>query len=309
MTVLVVGSFNERVKREIEGIFPEAWQLHIAAEPESARRLPEAEVLIPEHSKVDAGLLELAPRLRLVQTGAGYDNVDIAACAARGISVCCAAGVNAGAVAEHVMALMLAFFKNIPYLDSCMKSRADAGGIDYRGGELAGRTMGVIGLGGTGSRTAALCLAFGMRVLGCSRRGLAPPGVEPVSLEELLRLSDVVSVHVPLTAQTRRLLSAASFELMRPGVLLINTSRGAVIDEAALTEALARGRIAGACLDVFEHEPLSADSPLRDMPNVLLTPHTAGLPDGPGFHAGRYRFFRRNIEKFLSNQIPDCLIT
>ena len=305
MNVLIIGSFPETARNRIEALFPGGWTLHIAPPEDAARYLPQAEVVIPEHIRINSEFLDRAPKLRMVQTGAGYDNVDVEACTGRGIRVCNAAGINAQAVAEQTMALLLSYYKNIPCLDSFMKARREEKELSYSGGELAGKTVGIIGTGNIGRRVASCCQAFGMHVLGYSRRNDAVSGIGMVGLEELLRRSDVISVHVPLTEETRGMLGRGEFEKMKRSAVLINTSRGAVIDEEALAEALRSGRIAGACLDVFEQEPLSRNSPLRDLENVLLTPHTAGFPDGVKYHEGRYRFFARNIERLAAGQRPE----
>ena len=305
MKVVIVGSFSERARENMAACFPAAWTVRVAA-PENARReLADADALIPEHSPVDAALLEAAPRLRMIQTGAGYDNVDLDACAERGIRVCSAPGINANAVAEHVMAFLLCWYKNILYLDSFLRQGRPEEALRYTGAELGEKTVGVVGLGHTGRAVAAYCRAFHMRVLGCSPRPAAPEGVERCTLDRLLRESDVVTLHVPLRADTRRLLGAEAFEAMKPDALLINTSRGAVVDERALIQALRDGVIGGACLDVYEEEPLPPDSPLRTLPNVVLTPHTAGLPNGEKFHKKRFDFYAYNIRRFFAGEDPE----
>ena len=305
MKTLIIGFFPEEVREKIRSCFPVGWDLRIAAPEEAARELAEAEILIPEHLSVDEALLDRAPRLRFVQTGAGFDNVDLAACARRGITVCGAPGINAGAVAEHVMAFLLCWYKNLLYLDGSLKAHRAVPELCYTGAELAGKTIGIVGLGHVGRRLAALCHAFGMRVLGCSRIAEGVPGVEPCGMDVLLRKSDIVSLHVPLSEETRGLIDAAALEKMKPDALLVNSSRGAVVDEAALIRALREGAIAGACLDVYAEEPLPVDSPLRELPNVILTPHTAGFPDGVGFHRRRYAFFAENICRFVAGEVPD----
>lgn len=304
MNVVIIGDYPPAVRDRILGAFPADWSVHIAPPAEAGPWLREAEALIPKHIPVGPALLDQAPGLRVIQTGVGYDNIDIPACTCRGIQVCSAAGVNADAVAEHVMAMLLCWYKNIAYLDAFMKERKDPSLLQYTGGELGGKTIGLIGLGAVARRVAGYCAAFGMRVLGYSRR-TAVPGVEAADLETLYAESDVVSLHVPLTAGTRGLIGEKALSRMRPGALLINTSRGAVIDEKALIGALRSRRIAGACLDVYEQEPLAMDSPLRDLPNVLLTPHTAGLPDGVRFHEKRYRFFADNLARVLNGETPE----
>ena len=305
MNILIIGQFPESTKKNMVRLFPDSWRVQIASPEDSVRYLEDAEVVIPEHIKVDAQFLDRAPQLRLVQTGAGYDNVDIEECTKRGVRVCNASGVNAIAVAEHVMALLLGYYKNIPYLDSFMKSHRSEEDLDYVGGELDGKTIGIVGTGNIGRKVASYSHAFGMHVLGYHHRGIASPEMEMVGWEELFRRSDIVSIHVPLSAETQGRIGSAEFENMKRTALLINTSRGAVIDENALVEALKTGEIAGACLDVYTEEPLALDSPLRDMKNVILTPHTAGLPDGVKFHINRYRFFIRNIKKVMTGEQPE----
>ena len=212
------------------------------------------------------------------------------------------AGINLVACDTN---LLLGWYKNIVPLDRCL--REGRGTPDYTGSELAGKTVGVVGLGAIGRRVARYCLAFDMRVLGYSRRPVELPGVEPADLDTLFRESDVVTLHVPLNGETRHLVGRAAFAKMKSDALLINTSRGAVVDEARLIRALEEHTIGGACLDVFEEEPLPDDSPLRRLPNVLLTPHTAGLPDGVKFHEKRYRFFARNIARAFAGETPENL--
>lgn len=214
--------------------------------------------------------------------------------------------MTAHAVAEHVLAFVLCWYKNLIYLDGFKKAHGDESGLDYTGLELAGKTIGLIGLGHIGQRVAELCRAFDMQVLGYSRDVREVPGVERASLVELCRTSDIVSIHVPLTDDTRHMVNAEVFQLMKRSTVLINTSRGAVVDEKQLVEALVSSQISGACLDVYENEPLKQDSPLRDMERAVLTPHAAGLPDGAKFHKKRYEFFARNIQKVMGGGRPDC---
>ena len=305
MKVLIAGAVEDCAKDRLAACFPADWTVRVTGPEVPAEALCDADALIPEHLRVDAALLDKAPKLRFVQTGAGYDNVDLAACTARGVQVCSAPGVNANAVAEHVMAFLLCWYKNLLYLDGFMKSGRSAGELRYTGAELSGKTIGLVGLGHVGRAVAAYCRAFDMRVLGCSPRPFELDGVEPRDLDSLLRESDIVSLHLPLKDDTRHLIDARVLESMKPDALLINTSRGAVVDEAALAEALRAGRIGGACLDVYEDEPLPEDSPLRRLPNVILTPHTAGFPDGVQFHKKRYAFFAQNIRRFFEGGIPE----
>lgn len=302
MNLLIIGDYPVAPQARMRAAFPTEWQVTIAAPDACAPYLADAEVVIPEHVLVDDAFLAQAPRLRFVQVGAGYDNVDLAACSRRGVQVCNAAGLNADAVAEHVMALLLCHYKNICPLNQFMHTGGSAPLPDYHGGELSGRILGLVGLGHIGRAVAVRAQAFGLRVLGWSYRLIEIPGVAPVSLSQLFAESDIVSLHVPLKANTRHLIDDAALAQMKPGALVINTARGGLIDEAALVRALQRGTISGACLDVFAEEPLPADSPLRQLDNVILTPHTAGYPDGPKFHAKRIAYFAANIQRWLSGE-------
>lgn len=307
MKVVVAGEYPLSCLKKIKACFPEDWDVAIVSPDAAFPALSDTDALIPEHLRVDASLLDQAPRLRIIQTGAGYDNVDIAECSRRGIVVCNAAGINANAVAEQVMAFMLCYYRNIALLDRYMK----AGGVGvpaYRGGELRGKTVGVVGLGAVGSTVARLCLAFGMRVIAVSRSGKALDGVELVPMDTLLRQSDIVTLHVSRNDATRGMIDGAALSAMKSDALLINTSRGGIVDEAALIDALMTGQIGGACLDVFAAEPLPIDSPLRSLPNVLLTPHTAGYPDGAKFHESRYCFFADNIGRAMRGEEPESRI-
>lgn len=304
MNLLIIGDYPVATQARMRAAFPTEWQITIAAPDACAPYLADAEVVIPEHVLVDDAFLAQAPRLRFVQVGAGYDNVDLAACSRRGVQVCNAAGLNADAVAEHVMALLLCHYKNICLLNQFMHTGGSAPLPDYHGGELSGRTLGLVGLGHIGRAVAVRAQAFGLRVLGWSYRPIQVPGVTPVSLPQLFTESDIVSLHVPLTDDTRQLIDTAALAQMKPGALLINTARGGLIDEAALVRALQRGTISGACLDVFAEEPLPAESSLRQLDNVILTPHTAGYPDGPKFHAKRIAYFAANIQRWLAGDEP-----
>ena len=306
MNLVIIGRCSADTAARIRAFFPPDWKVALTGPDDLC--LQDAEALIPEHLPVSAALLDRAPKLRMIQTGAGSDNVDLAECTRRGILVCSAAGVNAAAVAEHTMALILGWFKNIVYLDTFLKARRDSRELCYSGGELLGKTAGIIGLGAIGQRVAALCQAFGMNVLGYSRHPKCIQGVENVRLEELLERSDVVSLHVPATPETRHLMDRQAFRRMKPSAVLVNTARGSVVHEADLIEALRRHQIAGACLDVYEEEPLPQASQLRSLPNVLLTPHTAGYPDGVRLHAGRYSFFAGNLQRAWRGELPENLL-
>ena len=214
--------------------------------------------------------------------------------------------MNANAVAEHVMAFILSWYKNINYLDSYLKSHLDERDLNYNGAELSEKTMGIIGLGNVGKKVAEYCNAFHMKVLGYSHKPFDIAGVQQKDLDGLYQESDIVSIHIPLNESTRHMIDYHVFKKMKSDAVLINTSRGAVINQEQLTLALMQGSIGGACLDVYEDEPLDMDNPLRDLKNVILTPHTAGLPDGVKYHKKRYDFFISNINKVMNGELPEC---
>ena len=308
MKVVITGFFPDAAKDRIIESFPSAWTVRIVMPDEAEQELTDADVLIPEHILINDEILQKAPKLKLVQTGAGYDNVDLCACTMHGVQVCNAAGVNANAVAEHVMAFILCWYKNIVKLDRFLKMDSDEGGLSYCGAELTEKTIGLVGFGHVGKKVAEYCNAFHMNVLVCSRKPTGAAGIEQRDLDSLVRDSDIVSLHVSLNESTRHMINADVLAKMKSDAVLINTSRGGVIDEPQLLHALQKGLIGGACLDVFEDEPLRPDHPFRSLENVILTPHTAGLPDGVKYHRKRYEFFVRNIERVMNNEIPDCRI-
>ncbi|CAB3893673.1 hydroxyacid dehydrogenase [Achromobacter deleyi] len=241
-------------------------------------------LIVRNRSQVDAALLAAAPRLRAVgRLGVGLDNIDLPGCAARGIQVVPATGANARAVAEYVIGTVLALLRG------AYASSADVAAGRWprtalsQGLEAHGRTLGVVGFGGIGQLTARLAAGLGMRIVACdaalpaTHPVWAESGVTPLPLEALLAQADAVSLHVPLNADTRHLLNADRIRGMRPGAILVNTSRGGIVDEAALAAALRMGHLRGAALDVFDQEPLPGGGPLADAPNLILTPHIAGL--------------------------------
>lgn len=308
MKILLVGYFNETSKTKIVRCFPKDWDIVIVPPgKEMLHHMEDCQVLIPEHVKVDSSLLSMAKNLKLVQTGAGFDNIDIDACTQFGVWAANSAGVNAQAVAEHVMVLILSYYKNIPFLDSFMKNKINEDELAYTGSELAGKTIGIIGLGAIGKKVAKFCQVFDMNVLSYVRNPVVQSDsfIKIVDLDTLLSASDIISVHIPLNQQTKQLINRSTFKKMKDSALFINTARGGIVNEKDLIDALKNNDIAGACLDVFESEPLSLDSELRELDNVILTPHTAGMPDSRKFHKKRYDFFVNNIKRVENGKEPE----
>jgi len=235
-------------------------------------------LLVRSATKVDARLLAAAPHLRIVaRAGTGVDNVDVDAASARGILVVNAPGANSISVAEHACALMLALARSVPAADHAMKA-AKWEKKKFIGTELRGKVLGIAGLGRIGQEVARRAHAFGMRVVAhdpyISKEIAAANGVELMSLDEVCAAADYLTLHLPATAETRRIFNDERFARCRPGIRIVNTARGELIDEAALRRALDRGIVGAAALDVFEREP-PTDWSLAQLPQVIATPHIA----------------------------------
>jgi len=259
--------------------------------------------VIAPHFQVSPALLERMPHLVAVSSnGAGYDTVDVDACTGQGIAVVNQSGGNKEGVAEHALAMMLTLSKRIIETDRRMRAGPGIPRNEYIGRELLNRTVGVIGIGNVGGRVAQLCGGlFNMRVLAydpyLTGAQIKARGAEKVELDDLLRQADFVSVHCPLTRQSRGMMGASQFALMRPDAWFITTARGFIHDERALAEALATKRIAGAGLDVWEDEPPPHDHPLLVFDNVLVSPHTAGATEES----------RENMARFAAEQVLEIL--
>jgi phosphoglycerate dehydrogenase-like enzyme len=248
-----------------------------ANEDELIERVADAEVILNIRSsqRFNERVLAACPRLRLISVwGTGTDHVDLAAAARGGVAVTNTPGVAARSIAEHALALLFAVARRIPAVDTTTRRGEWARGQSV---ELYGKTCGVIGLGAIGSRFAQLAAGIGMRTIGWTMHPRPVPGVEMVQLDDLLATSDVISLHLRLSPETTSFLGPREFARMKTSAILINTARGAIIDEAALVESLRTGRLAGAGLDVFATEPLPAVHALTALPNTVLTPHCAGV--------------------------------
>jgi len=235
-------------------------------------------LLVRSATKVDARLMDASPGLRIIaRAGTGVDNVDVAAASARGILVVNAPGANSISVAEHACALMLALARSVPAADHAMKS-AKWEKKRFLGTELRGKTLGIAGLGRIGQEVAQRARAFGMRVVAhdpyISSDVAAGLSVELMSLDDICANADYLTLHLPSTAETRHLFNDARFARCKPGIRLINTARGELIDEAALRRAIESAIVGAAALDVFETEP-PADWSLAQLPQVIATPHIA----------------------------------
>jgi phosphoglycerate dehydrogenase-like enzyme len=245
------------------------------------REMRDADVLLHVLEPVTAAVIDAAPRLKLIQKiGIGVNTIDLDAARRRGVAVCNMPGTNTQAVAEMTLLLMLATLRCLSLLDEL--TRAGQGWGFERElpddlGELSGRTVGLLGFGAVARRLVPMLQAIGAKVVYSSRRPAADSPVAFLPFRELLPVVDLLSLHLPLTADTTGMIDAAALTAMKRGSVLVNTARGPLVDEAALCAALMSGHLRGAGLDVFSREPVSPDDPLLRLPNVVVTPHLAWL--------------------------------
>jgi (S)-sulfolactate dehydrogenase len=253
-----------------------------------ARLLKEAAsadaIIVRNRTQVRGDLLAALTKCRVVgRLGVGLDNIDVPACEARGMKVIPATGANALSVAEYVIASAMLLMRGAYQSTSAVAAGQWPRNALSNGREIAGKTLGLIGFGSIGQLTARLAQGLGMQVvafdamLNTGHPAFASSGVRGVALDELTATADVVSLHVPLVDSTRNLFDASRIASMKKGAVLINTARGGIVDEAALAAALKGGALGGAAIDVFDQEPLPASEHFKDCPNLLLTPHIAGV--------------------------------
>ena len=246
-----------------------------------AERLQGADAVICNKTCITAEIMTACPDLKYIGLFAtGFNNIDVAYAADHGVTVCNVPGYSTEAVAQHSFALLLAI------TNRCHEYNQTVAAGDWIRSrtftyfpipltELCGKTMGIVGYGAIGRRVGDMARAFGMEVLVCGRRPIRDTDVEQVPFEELLRRSDVVSMHCPLNADSEGMMNADAFAMMKPGAIFINTARGGLVDEHALREALDSGHLMGAGLDVLQIEPMAEDCPLLGAPNCIITPHIA----------------------------------
>ncbi|HEX3177506.1 MAG TPA: NAD(P)-dependent oxidoreductase [Methylomirabilota bacterium] len=279
-------------------------------EQELIRRIDRARVAINirAHARFTDGVFAACPQLKMISIwGTGTDNIDLEAAGRRGITVCNTPGVNAFAVAEHTLTLMLAAGRKIARIDHEMRAGAWPREMLT---QCLGKTAGVFGTGAIGARVATLARAIGMDVLAWSARGdeahVRSLGARPASKDEILRTADFVSLHIRLTPETRGFLGRKELSLMKRSAILVNTGRGALVERDALLDALANKKIAGAGLDVFHDEPLKAGDPILGFDSVVLSPHNAGQTPEV-IRDGLLRAVR-NVESFLKGSPTDVVV-
>lgn len=252
-----------------------------AAGAELERSLADAEILLHVLHPVTDEMMAAAPGLKLVQKiGVGLDAIDLDAAKARNIAVCNMPGTNTQAVVELTLGLMLSVLRAIPALDRQLQQQRQWSlplSAQAKFGEISGKAVGLVGYGKVAQRLAIVLEALGAEVLINTRGPVSPAIGSWVEKNELLEKADIISLHIPETPDTRHWFDANAFARLKPGAILVNTARGALIDEIAMADALHSGRLAGAGLDVFANEPLSANDPVLSAPNIIATPHIAWL--------------------------------
>ena len=275
------------------------------------------QVLVSEYIPVTARVFKKVQGLKgVIAYGAGYDHIDLTGAARQGVIVCNCRGENAQAVAEFTFGILLCLMRKIHLADRYIREggwgRTDPASLPdwVAGAELKGKTLGIIGLGQIGYRVARIARGFGMRNLAYDPFALPPevnpPAAEKTTWEQLIQEADIITLHVPLTPATEKMINSQTLERMKPGIWLVNTSRGRVIDEPALLEALKKKRIAGAALDVFAREPISGDHPFAKLENVILSPHLGAITQEAGERLSAS--VARQVREILEGQTPECVI-
>ncbi len=266
-------------REELAKIGAELRALHCKTEEEVAASCQDADALLVTYVKVGRTALAALPRLKvIVRTGVGYDSVDVTAATERKVVVANVPDYCISDVAEHTLALMLSVWRRIGELDQLV--RTQGWGLPIKPVfRLEGKTVGLLGLGRMGQAVATRAKGFGVRLMAFDpyvpREVFASLGVQPATLEEVLRAADVLTIHSPLTAETRGLICERTLRLMKPSAVLVNTARGGLVKTEDLARGLKEGWVAGAALDVLDVEPLPRDHPMRGLPRVLITPHVA----------------------------------
>jgi phosphoglycerate dehydrogenase-like enzyme len=282
--VLARCDFGPAIEAEFRAWETDGLRTELVSENDDKRFreiLPEAAVVLHVLKPITAEVIEAAPRLRLIQKiGVGVNTIDLDAARRHRVAVCNMPGTNTAAVAEMAIGLMIAALRRIPDLSGLARDPANWAlprGAELRLGEVAGRTVGLVGAGAVASRLAAILAAMGAEVLYWNRRLRPEMPATYMNWTELLARADILSLHLPLTPETEKLLDTEAFRRMKPGAILVNTARGGLIDERALVKALDHRLLRAAALDVLAAEPPSPDNPLLRRDDVIVTPHVAWL--------------------------------
>ncbi len=313
MSPIPAEAFRAMLEMVLPGMDIEVYALDSESVDEVVEFFSRADVVLGDFTfrwPVTAEMVLGAQRLKLIQQPSiGYQHIDVEATRRAGIPVSNTAGANAVGVAEHTMMFMLCLLKKALYAHARTSEglwgQVEMFGMGVR--ELRGKVFGILGMGRIGQEVALRARCFGCNIVYHDPRQLGPEveaelNVSYLDMADLLRESDIVSLHVPLTQQTEKLIGAAELAMMKPGAILLNLARGEVVDEAALADALDSGRLSGAGIDVFSEEPLNPANPLLTAPNVMLSPHIAGTTD-----ESRWRMIEMtlaNIQRVLNGEKP-----
>ncbi|MCM3587999.1 D-2-hydroxyacid dehydrogenase [Mesobacillus maritimus] len=303
--LIITHNLNENLIESVKEVVPD-WEVIIGREPSSwNHHLQSAEIIVGWKKEMSV-LFDHEHKLKWLQSwSAGVNSMPLTKLKSNHVVLTSANGVHAYPISETIFALMLSLTRNIhTYVRNQLSKTWNHSGLKL---ELHGKTLGIIGVGAIGKETAKIAKAFGMTVLGVRNSGQSEPYVDAMylanELNEVLPQCDYVVVTLPLTDNTRQMFGTSQFQQMKPSTIFINIGRGQIVDEAALIEALENKKIAAAGLDVFEKEPLNENSPLWEMENVIITPHTAGSTE---HYATRVieDIFIPNLRGYLNNQIP-----
>jgi len=273
---------------------------------------PSVRVIVSEYIPINASLLERAPRLKaVIAYGAGYDHIDVDSLSERGVQVCNCRGENAQAVAELTFGLLLCLLRRIHRSDRWVREngwpKAGRALPEWISGqELWKKNLGIIGLGQIGSIVAKIANGFEMKIVAYDPFVQPKFDVKSSPLKEVLSRADILTLHIPLSSKTEKMIDARALAAMKPEVILVNTSRGRVIDEQALLKALREGRVKGAALDVFSSEPISAEHPFAQMENVVLSPHMGAMTQEAGERLSDT--VARQVRDILDGRRPECLV-
>lgn len=298
-----LGVSIEKIENECKGLKTMGHEVVIYPDrcPEkNIERSHDADIVVESNMPLRKDYLDACPNLKMLSIAfTGLDHIDLKECERRGIIVNNAAGYSTEAVAEEAICMMIGLYRHVMENDKI--TRDCKGSPMMPGREIAGKTVGVVGMGAIGQRVARLAQAFGCRVIGWNRTMKEVEGVDMVSKETLLREADIITLHIALNDETRDFITAREIELMKNNAIIINTARGPVVNSRDLSEALRSGKIAGAAVDVYDKEPpLDEDNPLLHAPNTMLLPHI-GFATKEAFET-RLKIVVDNITRFLDNK-------
>ncbi len=314
--VVFLHGLSQKTVDLITSYAPEDFDVVVVAGEESEHNqieaVQDADFLLIYRANLSDPVLAAVTRLRLVQLlAAGYDRMNLKLMGELGISCATNGGANAWAVADHTVLLMLSLYRRLVPADRAVREGRWRAPIDgFNTFEMANKTVGILGMGNIGQKVVRRLQGFDVKIQYFDKYP-APPekeqerGMTRVTLEELFQSSDIITCHVPLTPETHHVVNPESLALMKPTAVLINTSRGSIVDEAALLQALDEGQIAGAGLDVFEKEPASRENPLLGMENVVFTAHNAGTTFDTWCR--RAEFAYQNMQRVLEGQTPQAI--